>query len=120
MVERFNGRISEVIGQTRFKSAAELEATLTRYVQAYNPRIPQRALDHRTPIQALQKRRTEKPDLFSKRVDDLPGLDLRHDVQDHACRQVQRATRLAGLAPNAAKSHPPFFLPNSSFAARSL
>ena len=68
MVERFNGRISEVLGQTRFKSAAELEATLTSYVQAYNHRIPQRALDHRTPIQELQKRRAEKPDLFSKRV----------------------------------------------------
>ena len=74
-VERFNGRIGEVPGQTRFKSGAELEATLTRYAQAYNHRIHQRALDHRTPIQELQKRRAEKPDLFSKRVNDLPGLD---------------------------------------------
>ena len=28
MVERFNGRISEVVSQTRFASAAELEAKL--------------------------------------------------------------------------------------------
>ncbi len=28
MVERFNGRISELLGQTRFASAAELEHTL--------------------------------------------------------------------------------------------
>ena len=37
MVERFNGRISELIGQTRFKSSAELEATLKHYLATYNP-----------------------------------------------------------------------------------
>ena len=87
-VERFNrrisGRICEVLGQTRFKSGAELEATLTRYAQAYNHRIPQRALDHRTPIQELQKRRAEKPDLFSKRVNDLTGLDSYQAARDFA------------------------------------
>jgi transposase InsO family protein len=49
VVERFNARIADVIRQTRFKSRAELEATLARYVQTYNHRIPQRALDHRSP-----------------------------------------------------------------------
>ena len=44
MVERFNGRVSEVIAQTRFKSAQELETTLTNYLATYNHRIPQRAL----------------------------------------------------------------------------
>ena len=78
MVERFNGRTSEVLGQTKFKSEAELGATLTSYAQAHNHRIPQRALDHRTPIQELQKWRDEKPDLFSKPVNDLPGLDMIH------------------------------------------
>lgn len=75
MVERFNGRVSEVIGQTRFKSAAQLETTLTHYVQAYNHRIPQRALNHQAPIQAMQKWQASHPHLFSKRVNDLPGLD---------------------------------------------
>ncbi|MEY5100204.1 MAG: hypothetical protein RJA36_2923 [Pseudomonadota bacterium] len=37
MVERFNGRISEIIGQTRFKSAYELQTTLTHYLATYNP-----------------------------------------------------------------------------------
>ena len=46
---RINGRVSEVPRQTRFKSGAELAATLTRYARAYNHRAPQRALDHRTP-----------------------------------------------------------------------
>ena len=75
MVERFNGRVSEVVSQTRFTSAAELEATLTHYVRTYNHRIPQRALNHLSPVQALKKWQTEKPDLFVKRVYDHTGLD---------------------------------------------
>ena len=39
MVERFNGRVSEVIQQTRFASAHGLEATLTHYVNTYNRHI---------------------------------------------------------------------------------
>ena len=75
MVERFNGRIGEVIQQTRFSSAAELESTLTQYLSTYNNRIPQRALNHLTPVQALKKWRAERPELFVKRVHEHPGLD---------------------------------------------
>ena len=75
MVERFNGRISDLVKQTRFASAAELEMTLTLYLTAYNHHIPQRALNHQTPIQALQKWRSEKPDLFVNRVYEQAGLD---------------------------------------------
>ena len=75
MVERFNGRICEVVNQTRFASAAELESTLDNYVKAYNQRIPQRALNHLSPVQALKKWHAEKPDLFVKRVYNQPGLD---------------------------------------------
>ncbi len=55
MVERFNGRISDIVNQTRFGSAAELESTLRNYVKIYNNSIPQRALKHQTPIQALKE-----------------------------------------------------------------
>lgn len=55
MVERFNGRISELVKQTRFASSAELEKTLNHYEMIDNPHIPQRALNHLTPIQALEK-----------------------------------------------------------------
>ena len=75
MVERFNGRISEVVSQTRFASAAELEATLNNYVKTYNHLIPQRALKHLSPVQALKKWQADKPDLFVKRVYNQPGLD---------------------------------------------
>jgi transposase InsO family protein len=68
MVERFNGRITEVIAQTRFKSAQTLETTLTHYVQTYNMRIPQRALDHQSPLQAMQAWQNSHPNLFTKRL----------------------------------------------------
>lgn len=75
MVERFNARIADVVGQTRFKSRAELEATLMQYVQTYNHHIPQRALDHLTPVQAVKKWRASRPELFGKSVGDQPSLD---------------------------------------------
>jgi transposase InsO family protein len=75
MVERFNGRISEIINQTRFASSIELETTLRNYLKIYNHSIPQRALKHQTPIQALKKWQHEKPDLFVKRVYNQAGLD---------------------------------------------
>ena len=50
MVERFNGRISEIVNQTRFASQAELEDTLMHYLSTYNHLIPQRALKHQTPL----------------------------------------------------------------------
>ena len=75
MVERFNGRISGLVAQTRFSSAEELETTLKLYLSTYNHSIPQRALHHRTPIQALKAWREKKPDLFVKRVYEQTGLD---------------------------------------------
>ena len=75
MVERFNGRISEIIGQTRFKSAAELETTLKHYLATYNHRIPQKALNHLSPVQALKQWQSQRPELFQKRVYEHAGLD---------------------------------------------
>ena len=76
MVERFNARISEVVNQTRFASAADLEATLHQYVKTYNHLIPQRALKHISPVQALKDWHAKKPELFKKRVYNQPGLDI--------------------------------------------
>ena len=76
MVERFNGRITDVIQQTRFTSAAELEGALMNYANTYNTQIPQRALDHLSPVQALKQWRVKSPDLFVRRVNDQPGLDI--------------------------------------------
>ena len=75
MVERFNGRIADLVKHTRFASAAELEATLQNYLSTYNHRIPQRSLNHQTPVQALQKWQQEKPELFVRRVYKQADLD---------------------------------------------
>jgi transposase InsO family protein len=75
MVERFNGRISEVVEQTRFGSGAELEATLDNYMFTYNHHIPQRALGHLSPIDALKSWQVKKPELFLKRVYKQAELD---------------------------------------------
>jgi transposase InsO family protein len=75
MMERFNGRISELLKQTRFDSRADLETTLLNYLKLYNHHIPQRAIDSKTPIQALKEWKQKKPDLFVKRVYDQTRLD---------------------------------------------
>ena len=75
MVECFNGRISDIVNQPRFGSAFELESTLRIYVKIYNHSIPQRALKHQTPIQALKMWQEKKPDLFLQRVYNHTGLD---------------------------------------------
>ncbi len=68
MVKRFNGRISDIVNQTRFGSTAELESTLRNYAKIYHHNIPQRALKHHTPIQALKDWYEKRPNLFVKRV----------------------------------------------------
>lgn len=75
MVERFNGRISEVLATHRFESGEDLSTTLERYVLLYNQHLPQLALQHRTPIQAMKEWQKQRPDLFKKRVCNRPGLD---------------------------------------------
>ena len=60
----------------RFGSSAELESTLRNYLKIYNHSIPQRALKHQTPIQALKMWQEKKPDLFVKRVYNHTGLNI--------------------------------------------
>ncbi|WP_244556448.1 hypothetical protein [Janthinobacterium sp. TND4EL3] len=43
MVERFNGRNSELLQQTRLDSRVDLETTMLNYLKLYNHHIPQRA-----------------------------------------------------------------------------
>jgi transposase InsO family protein len=44
MVERFNGRIADVLKTNRFNSAEDIAQTLTRYVALYNHQFTQWAL----------------------------------------------------------------------------
>jgi len=75
MVERFNGRIADVLKTHRFSSSEDLEQTLLRYVALYNHQLPQSALKSKTPMQAMKGWYRECPDLFHKRPYDRPGCD---------------------------------------------
>ena len=76
MVERFNGRIAEILRSERFESGAEMEEVLKNYQWGYNQLIPQRALGHVAPFQALKEWQEKRPDLFVKQVHNVPGLDM--------------------------------------------
>lgn len=75
MVERFNGRIADVLKTHRFNSADDLEQTLLRYVALYNHQLPQSALQSKTPIQNMKDWYATHPNLFVKRPYDRPGCD---------------------------------------------
>ena len=64
MIERFNGRLSEVLATTRFNAAQRLEETLIRYGRRYNHHLPQRALGHLSSLQALQDWQEKGPERF--------------------------------------------------------
>ncbi len=72
---QFHPRVCAHGKQTAGASAAELGATLDSHWKTYNHLIPQRALKHLSPVQALKDWRAKKPELFVKRVYNQPGLD---------------------------------------------
>ena len=50
MVERFNGRIADLLRTSRFNSGEQLQDTLRNYLYLYNHSIQQQALGHRTAV----------------------------------------------------------------------
>ena len=75
MVERFNGRIEDVLQGHHFRSGEELHATLNRYVWLYNQQLPQSALGSKTPLHAMKDWHKRKPQLFKKKPCYRPGCD---------------------------------------------
>lgn len=75
-VERFNGRIADLLRTHPFRSSEDLEQTLHRYVTLYNHHLPQKALNAQTPVQALQDWYALKPELFHRRPHDRPGCNI--------------------------------------------
>jgi len=75
MIERFNGRIAEVLATTRFDSAEHFADTIKRYVKVYNQHIPQNALGHSPPLQAMKNWSQKQTQLFKKCACNLAGLD---------------------------------------------
>ena len=75
MVERFNGRIEDVLQSHRFKNGEDLEQTILRYVALYNSQLPQSALASRTPLQAMKDWHKLRPELFKKQPYYVTGCD---------------------------------------------
>ncbi|WP_235442277.1 integrase core domain-containing protein, partial [Rhabdonatronobacter sediminivivens] len=92
MVERFNGRIEDVLQSHRFHSGEDLEQTILRYVHLYNSQLPQAALKGRTPINALKDWQRQRPELFKKRVYNYAGCDNFSVSGDRSCRAVMSPT----------------------------
>jgi len=67
VVERFNGRIEDVLQSHRFRSGEDLEQTILRYVRIDNGQVPHSVPKGRTPIAALKRWHRQKPELFKKR-----------------------------------------------------
>ncbi len=66
-MERFNGRIADVLKTHRFNSREDMEQTLLRYVALYNHQLSQSALKSNTPMQAMKEWHHTHPHLFHKR-----------------------------------------------------
>jgi hypothetical protein len=75
MVQRFNGRIEDVLRSHHFQSGEELQATLHRYVWLYNQQLPQSALGSKSPLQAMKDWHKTRPELFKKQPYYRPGCD---------------------------------------------
>ena len=75
MVERFNGRIADILRTHHFQSGKELEHTLMRYVELYNNDLPQANLDCRNPCQVMCEWYEKEPQFFSKDVHNRPEGD---------------------------------------------
>lgn len=79
MVERFNGRISEILTTHHFDSQKDLNELLYSYVKVYNEHLPQRALNGQTPLEKMKEYQTKMPQIFKKNVvlpkNNLAGLD---------------------------------------------
>jgi transposase InsO family protein len=75
MVERFNGRISDVLKINHFDSTLDLEQTLMRHANLYNTQLPQSALGSKTPWQAMKDWHKTHPHLFVKSPRNHAGRD---------------------------------------------
>ena len=76
MVERFNGRIAQIVKTTRFHSVNELHSTLKSYLYTYNHLLPQKALDAKTPIETLIHYYHTDPELFQQNPANLTIPDI--------------------------------------------
>jgi len=80
MVERFDGRIEDVLQSHRFDGGEDLEHTILRYARLYNGQLPQSVLNGRTSIDALKDWQRQKPEPFRKWPCNHTGCDSKVQI----------------------------------------
>jgi hypothetical protein len=75
MVERFNGRIEEVLQSHHFRSSDELGATLHRYVWLYNQPASAISLRQQNALASHETMAQNQTELFKKQPYYLTGCD---------------------------------------------
>lgn len=75
MVDRFHGRLDQILKIHRFNSAEDLHMILHRYVWLSSQHLPQKAFKHIAPVQGLKGWQQSHPHLFVKQVRNQPGPD---------------------------------------------
>ncbi|WP_366940877.1 hypothetical protein [uncultured Halomonas sp.] len=82
MLERFNGRISDVLATRLYPSGEDLEQTLKRYFCMYNHHVQQKAMHHHSPTATMKEWRAKRPELFTKA-----------DSQSHGNRHLEKGKK---------------------------
>jgi hypothetical protein len=94
MTERLNGRTSHVLDTNHFESGEGLERTLGRDALLYNDHLPQKALSHDTPTEALKRWKSTKPKPLLKQM----LHPARPDILVHHLRFKDRTNRFVVLS----------------------
>ncbi|MEO5344705.1 MAG: hypothetical protein H7842_15585, partial [Gammaproteobacteria bacterium SHHR-1] len=69
------GHVGRYCKQNQTKRLSFCSEALEHYLMVYNHHIPQKALGHKTPVQALKEWQEKAPELFNKSINDQAELD---------------------------------------------
>ena len=84
MVERYNGRIEEILQDNHFENYDRLIKVLKQYLRCYNYFIKQKVLNYKTPIDMVKHWYNQKRDLFKENFD-ISSYNL--SQPDNFCRE---------------------------------
>ena len=118
MVERFNGRISDILRTHHFKSDEDLRTTLCGFVYLYNNELPQSALGGKTPMQTLQEWYVSPPSCSDEShmiIRDLTGRHPLAGEMKNDCRSPLAGDRKEeGRRPLAGDNKRPYYRDRSA------
>lgn len=69
MIERYNGRVEEILQENHFESYDRLIKTLKQYLTCYNYFIKQKVLGYKTPVDMVKYWHVKKRELFKENFD---------------------------------------------------